>query len=362
VVDTADIWIARADQAGFGRTAGAFMRSNKAEALMRAGHTAEALAVPAPGAEAPGVFAGTVLLVRAELHTLAGRDGPARADLREARRHLRNSSATQFTLPLATIEAALARFAGEHRRAAELVATALRDGAGAEPRYRWPLLSLGARIEADRITAARDRGELGGDAPERLEALEREAAEAATVTAADRTHRALVAAERARALRRDELDAWSAAIAACRELPEPLPLAYALFRSAEASDPAFEAASAAANEALELARATGLVPLAEEIEALMRRTRMRAEPSGDATPTQPPAPLAELGLTRREAEVLTLVADGLSNSQIAERLFISRKTASVHVSNILGKLGVASRVEAAALAHRRGLLRASADV
>ena len=60
-------------------------------------------------------------------------------------------------------------------------------------------------------------------------------------------------------------------------------------------------------------------------------------------------------MTSREAEVLRLVADGRSNGQIAEALFISRKTASVHVSNILGKLGVASRGEAAALAHRHGL-------
>jgi DNA-binding NarL/FixJ family response regulator len=53
--------------------------------------------------------------------------------------------------------------------------------------------------------------------------------------------------------------------------------------------------------------------------------------------------------------VLHLLADGRSNPQIAEALFISRKTASVHVSNILGKLGVASRGEAAAMAHRLGL-------
>ena len=61
------------------------------------------------------------------------------------------------------------------------------------------------------------------------------------------------------------------------------------------------------------------------------------------------------GLTPREREVLQLVADGRSNPQIAAELFISRKTASVHVSNILGKLGVASRGEAAAVAHRLGL-------
>jgi DNA-binding NarL/FixJ family response regulator len=62
-----------------------------------------------------------------------------------------------------------------------------------------------------------------------------------------------------------------------------------------------------------------------------------------------------LGFTPREEEVLRLVAGGWTNQQIADRLFISRKTASVHVSNILGKLGVDSRVEAAAIAHRLGL-------
>ena len=69
--------------------------------------------------------------------------------------------------------------------------------------------------------------------------------------------------------------------------------------------------------------------------------------------THPPA--AQLGLTRREAEVLALVAAGRSNRQIAQALFISPKTASVHVSRILAKLGAASRVEAAAIAHRLGL-------
>jgi DNA-binding NarL/FixJ family response regulator len=57
-------------------------------------------------------------------------------------------------------------------------------------------------------------------------------------------------------------------------------------------------------------------------------------------------------LTAREREVLELVAAGRSNGQIAQELFISRKTASVHVSNILAKLGVSTRLEAAAVAHR----------
>ncbi|WP_327585258.1 helix-turn-helix transcriptional regulator [Nonomuraea sp. NBC_00507] len=62
------------------------------------------------------------------------------------------------------------------------------------------------------------------------------------------------------------------------------------------------------------------------------------------------------GLTARELEVLRLVAEGLTNREIAERLFIAQKTVSVHVSNILGKLEVSTRTQAAAAARRRGLL------
>ncbi|NSL42826.1 response regulator transcription factor, partial [Streptomyces sp. 8P21H-1] len=73
------------------------------------------------------------------------------------------------------------------------------------------------------------------------------------------------------------------------------------------------------------------------------------------TPSAPADPAGALGLTGRERDVLRLVAAGRSNRQIAGELFISPKTASVHVSNILAKLGVSGRGEAAALAHRMRL-------
>ena len=61
-------------------------------------------------------------------------------------------------------------------------------------------------------------------------------------------------------------------------------------------------------------------------------------------------------LTDREEEVLVLVAQGLTNRQIGERLYISAKTVSVHISNVLAKLGASGRAEAVSLAHQRGLL------
>ena len=65
--------------------------------------------------------------------------------------------------------------------------------------------------------------------------------------------------------------------------------------------------------------------------------------------------LAAVGVTAREAEVLRLVSEGRTNGQIATELYISRKTAEHHVSNILVKLGVSTRTEAAAAAVRLGL-------
>ena len=95
--------------------------------------------------------------------------------------------------------------------------------------------------------------------------------------------------------------------------------------------------------------------------ALARRARIDlVEPAPDAEPAAADdSPAARLGLTPRELEVLLLVAQGCTNRAIGETLFMSEKTASVHVSRILAKLGVSGRVEAAAVAHRLGLAGAA---
>lgn len=87
----------------------------------------------------------------------------------------------------------------------------------------------------------------------------------------------------------------------------------------------------------------GAAPLREALAAVGRRARFET----GAAPRH--------GLTTRELDVLRLVAEGRNNRQIAAALYISPKTASVHVSNILAKLGAATRTEAAAVAHREGL-------
>jgi DNA-binding NarL/FixJ family response regulator len=101
----------------------------------------------------------------------------------------------------------------------------------------------------------------------------------------------------------------------------------------------------------------GAGPLRREIELLAKRGRLRLQEPKDRTaaPEVPPSPAASLGLTQREVEVLALVAEGRTNRQICQALFITPKTASVHVSRILAKLGVTGRGEAAAVAHRLDL-------
>ncbi|MDH2427961.1 helix-turn-helix transcriptional regulator [Sphaerisporangium sp. TRM90804] len=102
-------------------------------------------------------------------------------------------------------------------------------------------------------------------------------------------------------------------------------------------------------QALSTATTLGAAPLARVLTELGRRARFAT------TPASPPSEKTAPSLTTREQEVLALVAEGLSNREIAERLFIAHKTASVHVSNILAKLGVSSRTQAAAYAHHEGL-------
>lgn len=89
-----------------------------------------------------------------------------------------------------------------------------------------------------------------------------------------------------------------------------------------------------------------------------RRARLALTSGRGRSGATPAGRAADLGLTAREQEVLRRLAAGRTNRQMAEELFISPKTVSVHVSNILAKLGVSSRGEAAALAHRLGLFPA----
>jgi DNA-binding CsgD family transcriptional regulator len=102
-------------------------------------------------------------------------------------------------------------------------------------------------------------------------------------------------------------------------------------------------------QALAIFEQFGAAPAACLLRGQMRRRGVRSVPRGQRTSTR----LNRFGLTRREAEILSLLSQGLRTALIAKRLFVSPKTVEHHISAILGKLGVSSRGEAVALARQQ---------
>jgi DNA-binding CsgD family transcriptional regulator/tetratricopeptide (TPR) repeat protein len=178
------------------------------------------------------------------------------------------------------------------------------------------------------------------------------------------TNRALFAAEATRVEGHPDAAAWRGMAERWTALDRPYLAAYARWREAEAALATGDRATA--GEALRAARSVAMElqasPLLTAVEGLARRARIAVDAVSRSSPASTRAQDADpFGLTPREREVLLLVADGRTNRQIAEALFISESTAGVHVSNILGKLGVASRVEAAGIAFRLQLVSADRE-
>ena len=166
-------------------------------------------------------------------------------------------------------------------------------------------------------------------------------------------------AERTRLAGPSNPDAWTAAATAWQHLGCPHSAGYAWWRQAQAQlDGGHPATTAAAALRAAAAAAAGHAPLLAQVRLLAERARIPMQPpAASAGPAPPPARArVAYGLTRRELAVLRLLAAGRTNAQIGAELYISPSTASVHVSNILRKLGVSSRVQAAAIAERAGLL------
>jgi len=161
--------------------------------------------------------------------------------------------------------------------------------------------------------------------------------------------------------------AWAAAAVIWERLERPWMVARCRLGEAEAILAARRSrveATAPLRAAMAIARRLGAAPLEAACASLGRLARIDPDTAeapalgdGDAPADAMgrPAPDTSFGLTDRELEVLRLLAQGLSNRRIGDTLFITESTAGVHVSNILGKLRVASRVEAAAIAVRVGL-------
>jgi DNA-binding CsgD family transcriptional regulator len=317
------------------------------------------------------VIIGSVLLARGDLDAASRSVMTARGALRSVRYE------DQHQLPLARLEILLA-LAIDGPAAGLAAASQTMDRfelGGSSPRYGWPVVTAGAfaALAAARLAGPSHDERLRDDAlgvadrlrtvAEKLETFgPAQRAFAVTFAAADADFARLIADfpdGSGSGADAGLLAAWDEAAAAWDGLGEPYPLGETLLHAAEAALACGDRDGAAERlqRAVPLAARLGAQPLGEQIAILARRARIRLGPDGSASvvPGDAGAAFASasggLGLTDRELEVLRLVAAGRSNREIAGELFISPKTASVHVSNILGKLGVASRGEAAAKAH-----------
>ena len=350
-----------ATQAGLSRMLGLGLIGNQAEPLLRMGDWAEAdeMTAQALRVQPEGVFAATLRRLRAELAALRGRYDDAAAELRDARRALGATSEFQYTQPLHYVDALIALGRGDPAAAREAVAADLHgEPRSWEARYAWPLMWIGLRAAADEATRFRDRHEpVPAELSRWCASLEAAAEQLATPALPWLGFRALVAAELAREAGTPGTQPWQAAVTAWQHTDEPHLLAYALLRLAEEHTQTgdLDQAARAVQRSYAIADRLGAVPIARDAVALARRARLDLEPGIPADAGTAPDELARFGLTEREREVLALLAAGRSNPEIGRILFISTKTASVHVSNILAKLGVSGRVEAAAVAHRLGL-------
>jgi DNA-binding CsgD family transcriptional regulator len=221
------------------------------------------------------------------------------------------------------------------------------------------LCSLGLRALAD--AAQRRRVEAGPPVPAERRLVERLRERAARCVRGARgrvlpelaAYDLLCSAELTRWRGQSDPALWSRVAATWNELGEPYPAAYAGWRHGEALLAGKERRSAGLRlgRALHAAAELGAQPLRRQVEALAQGARVALDPAPLVEIPRPRSTAETLRLTPREQEVLALVAAGRTNRQIARALAISEKTASVHVSNILGKLGAANRVEAAAAAH-----------
>ncbi|MFD8013093.1 LuxR C-terminal-related transcriptional regulator, partial [Streptomyces sp. NPDC059762] len=221
-------------------------------------------------------------------------------------------------------------------------------------RYGWPLVLTAVTAEADsRGLPAAEEGRA-----EALAAIRRCVRALAAPAPVWTAHSAQVSEELARAEGRESAARWAETVEAWAPLGLPYPLARARHRLADAlltEGGRREEATVLLRQAHATAVALGARPLREDVELLAARARIPLTADAPAEP-EPASESDAFGLTPREQDVLRLVAAGRTNRQIAEELFISPKTASVHVSNILAKLGVSGRGEAAAMAHRLHLL------
>jgi DNA-binding NarL/FixJ family response regulator len=368
-LDDAQAGYQRARQLGLERATGSYVASLLARRLLASGRWEECDRLTGELLAGDSWNAHELHAVRGQLLLRQGDFAAAREQLDLALRLSPRSDRDDAWLGLAE----LGLWQGRDDDEEMAVAQGLRwyaevDPKGILPAMLIPWYVLTLRLEADRAehAAARRASAEVADARRRATSVVAELDRLATAREPQATHHRAVCdlllaqAEVSRLEGASDPERWRATAAAWDRLQYPFEATYARFRQAEAllaDSSSHPQAEQVLRTAERTAVALGAGPLQRELELLAQRGRLHLDDHVDAAGASeaPPSPAASLGLTRRETEVLALVAEGRTNRQIGKQLFITERTASVHVSRILAKLGVAGRGEAAAIAHRLGL-------
>jgi DNA-binding CsgD family transcriptional regulator/tetratricopeptide (TPR) repeat protein len=378
---------------GLERTTGVELRAVAANTLFRLGRWTEAEAElsMALAARPTGSQAIELRLARARLLVGWGDIEEAEVELEALDLLLAESVWPRDRIPLLTLRAGLALWQGRTAAACEAVLAGL-DIVDPESDDLWllaPLVWHGLRAIGDdaelalsATAAKRQRDGLGTAASraeivfiERMRLLVERAGATDAVSNTVTGYLQLCEGELSRSRREPNPDVWSRAAETWENLGHPYPTAYAWFRHADSLFSLHARAAGgltALRRSYRIALSLNAQPLIAEITSLATRARLSLEepaprvgPSaasprqdgnpavvfaGDTTPEVTPSLLAEL--TEREIMVLAEIAQGRTNREIAQHLFISEKTVSAHVSHILSKLGVHSRVQASAHFYR----------
>ncbi|MFY1702407.1 helix-turn-helix transcriptional regulator [Micromonospora sp. WMMA1923] len=354
----------RVAELGLGRTYETRLLAIATNGLFRVGQWAEAEKVVAAALRhrPSGADAVELLLARCRLSVGYGDIEAADRDLDAVATVLAGGGA-RHVLPMLTLRAGLAMWQGRHDVARQAVQRGLTESRSDDVVILAALVWHGLRAEAEAHasrTVAVDR-----TAVRRLrEAMDRIAARSAGASRQVRSvvdnFLALCAAEISRFDGGSDPELWARSALAWDRDNHPYPAAYSRLRQAEAllarrARPA--TASRLLREAHQIAQNLGAVPLTSEIRDLAARGRVtlaERDPGTDRRSGAAASPADSggddlAGLTSREREVLAAVAEGLTNKEIGQRLFISERTIGVHVSHIFDKLQVRTRVQASAI-------------
>jgi predicted ATPase/DNA-binding CsgD family transcriptional regulator len=319
--------------------------------------------------ELPAAMALHLQLLVGRVHMNRGQLEQANESAKAARRMVEQLNDPLADSFLQGYLAELATLEGDYPAARSAVVKALRDLADSEQHLdTLRFCRTGLRAAADAAERAHDRhataaavADIQATGEQLLTTAHQALIQVGTQLPEATAQATTCEAEFTRLELRSDPQQWTGVIVNWDALSRPHEVAYARWRQAEAllATKAPKAAVRVLRQAHDATVQLGEQPVRQEIERLAQRARIDLTPP-TATEAAPRSAATRHGLTPREQEVLQHLVEGRTNRQIARALFISEKTASVHVSNIMSKLGANNRSGAAAIAHRLRLLEPNA--